>query len=154
MIKEYICKYILIEIDGLVQLEYSHVIIKSVCLKIWMSSYFNNSKFLTIDVIVLKIPFSQFYCKLARSESVQNNVRMIYKSMYKSITRWKKLKQNDVSYGLFLLSLVQCAAVTTWSLDTRAPPHQNSDLPFPCRYMATIHGYSPSNVSFPPTIRA
>ena len=85
MIKEYICKYILIEIDGLVQLEYSHVIIKSVCLKIWMSSYFNNSKFLTIDVIVLKIPFSQFYCKLARSESVQNKVRMIYKSMYKSI---------------------------------------------------------------------
>ena len=77
LIKEYICKYVLIEIDWLVQLEYSHVIIKSVCLKIWMSSYFNNSKFLTIDVIVLKIPFSQFYCKLARSESVQNKVRMI-----------------------------------------------------------------------------
>ena len=83
MIKENICKNVLIEIDWLVQLEYSHVIIKSVCLKIWMSSYFNNSKFLAIDVIVFKIPFSQFYCKLARSESVQNKVRRIYKSIMK-----------------------------------------------------------------------
>ena len=57
------------------------------------------------------------------------------------------------TYGRFLASLVQWAAVTIVCLETSIPPHQNSLRLLPCKKMATIHGCSPSKVVLPPTIR-
>ena len=64
-----------------------------------------------------------------------------------------KLPLALATYGRFLASLVQWAAVTIVCLETSIPPHQNSLRLLPCKKMATIHGCSPSKVVLPPTIR-
>lgn len=57
------------------------------------------------------------------------------------------------TYGLCLVSLVQWAAVSTYRVPMRDPPHQNSVLLVPCKNMAAIQGHRPGRDSWPPTTR-
>jgi hypothetical protein len=57
------------------------------------------------------------------------------------------------TYGRCLESRVQCAAVSTWRVPTKEPPHQNSVRREPWRNMAAIHGHRPGRDSSPPTTR-
>jgi len=57
------------------------------------------------------------------------------------------------TYGICLLSRVQCAAVRICLGPINEPPHQNSVLLGPCKNIAAIHGHRPGKASSPPTTR-
>lgn len=57
------------------------------------------------------------------------------------------------SYGRWRESRVQCAAVNTYLVPIKEPPHQNSTRLSPCRKIAANHGHSPDSASSPPTTR-